>query len=303
MNKTFSDLFDRINPKKEKVAILYDDNYNSIINEITDNIVDLISKKHLVTSENLDQETKDIFLSDQNSIIILASKIDLCHNDYRITSRKKLRKKIITFLHPTCEVLPSYYTRPDEIISGELFDKISSGKHWRITTEKGMDLSGLFGKKDPFNENGIDSGDFPFGEVGFGPLPESVNGTMVFDIKVQHIGYLDEPLVVSVKDDRITAVEGAQAGQYKTLLQTHDIYRYISEIAFGTNPRLTETSVIQSIVEEKNLGTGHIGHGGQGSYGCRRGPHFDAVYDRPTFYIDDELVIENGVMQVQKKYI
>lgn len=123
-------------------------------------------------------------------------------------------------------------------------------------------------------------GDFPSGEVGFGPKVGSVNGTLVYDLKVQHVGILDSPLTCHVKQDRIVECSGSHRDEFLRICeQRGEILRYISEISLGMNPAGVLTRVAQFIPEEKNYGTLHCGHGGNASLlsyperspACRRG--------------------------------
>ena len=52
---------------------------------------------------------------------------------------------------------------------------------------------------------------------------------------------------------------------------------------------------INSIIEEKNAGTFHVGNGGNQAYGKRSGPHFDGVISKPSIFIDNNLIISDGI--------
>ncbi len=297
-------LFDRIGPDRQaKVSIIYSSEFNEMVDLTVNVLGNRFGEKHLVDSGILDERTLRLFESDKNKTLILAStRFDLGHNDHRIKAKYEKNKTIITYLHPKAEVLSSYLTIPEEICSDPLLRDLNNGKSWRITTKAGTDLSGMISttaKRPIFNENGRSGGDFPFGEIGFGPEPGTVNGRIVVDLKVQHLGLLQHPISFSIKKDRIISINGMNSDIIYEIMREYKILELISEVSFGTNHRRVMTDIKESIVEEKNLGTGHFGLGGQGTYGSRRGPHFDVVYDRPTLYLDGRILIKNGIVQVK----
>lgn len=123
----------------------------------------------------------------------------------------------------------------------------------------------------------------------------SVNGRIVYDLKVQHIGILEAPLILDVENDEIKRTKGRHASEFRQICQERGgILRYISEISLGMNPAGRLTSNRLFIPEEKNLGTMHCGHGGNASYGNRIGPHLDGVLNRPTVELDGNVVMKDG---------
>lgn len=156
-------------------------------------------------------------------------------------------------------------------------------------------------KYEPFLEVGPYSspgsgGDYPFGEVGFGPELYSVSGTIVFDYKIQHIGGLNEPLIFQLRNDEVVDVAGnlEHINKYKELMARDKRLKYICEIAIGLNPNIIYNKNPYFICEEKTLGMVHFGFGGNFSYGDRHGPHFDGVVKLPSIYIDDNIQIMNS---------
>jgi leucyl aminopeptidase (aminopeptidase T) len=170
----------------------------------------------------------------------------------------------------------------------------------KVTTPTGSDFSALVGK--PFCEDGNyylpgTGGDFPSGEVGFGPELGSVNGRIVYDVKVQHIGVLHGPLSLQVREDRICDVFGLAADQFSDVCaQRGDVINYISEISMGFNPLSRVSTTPAFIPEEKTFGTLHCGHGGNASYGNRVGPHIDGIMSKPTVIVGGRTLMQDGVL-------
>lgn len=169
-----------------------------------------------------------------------------------------------------------------------------------VTTPGGSDFSAVIGK--PFCEHGNydvpgTGGDFPAGEVGFGPKTGSVNGHIVYDVKVQHIGVLNEALHLQVENDRVCEASGPAADRFHEIcVQRGDILRFISEISIGLNPFAGVSAAPAYIPEEKTFGTLHCGHGGNASYGERKGPHIDGVMAKPTLVVGGRKLMQDGVM-------
>lgn len=117
----------------------------------------------------------------------------------------------------------------------------------------------------------------------------------MYDVKLQHIGILKEPLTCRVEQDRIVEVVGPAREQFLRVCDERgDILRYISEVSLGMNPAGVVTGAARFIPEEKNYGTLHCGHGGNASYGSRQGPHLDGVMGSPTVRIDGVPLMVDG---------
>jgi leucyl aminopeptidase (aminopeptidase T) len=229
----------------------------------------------------------------------------LIHNIWHTAERKEAKYKLK-------KRLASLVCSPEDFSKGALVFDINKiariarrlaplfkkGGLFRVTTPGGSAFDAVIGV--PFCEDGLyyepaTGGDFPSGEVGFGPAEGSVNGRIVYDVKVQHVGVLDSPLALDIKNDQITHIEGKGREAFLEVCQKQgEILKYISEISLGMNPGGILTPSSQFIPEEKNYGTLHCGHGGNASYGSRVGPHLDGVMDRPTIFLNDVLLMKDG---------
>ncbi|MDP1854226.1 MAG: aminopeptidase [Candidatus Omnitrophota bacterium] len=248
----------------------------------------------------LSPKIAEVLLNDKHKIILFGLKENVWHFPERQQAKSKLKKKLIS--------LACYYDRiteegdydnsiikalANDLALARLFEK---GKKVTIASPSGTKIKAEIGERS-FFENGDYSkcgsgGDFPSGEVGFGPKENSVNGLIVFDLKIQHIGTVSN-LKVEVEQDKIVTIEGEKKEAYEKLLKKHDILNLISEISIGINPFIRIKNE-PSVLEEKKLGTVHFGHGANLSYGKRKGLHFDAVIRDPTFTIEDKIILKRG---------
>lgn len=288
--------------KGEHIGIIYDTNFSNIATLIKE----YCAKRDIEVSSFFKQEEGTLnagivscFIEPTPKIIIIGSEENIWHTAERKKAKYDLKKRLVNLLHPDnpCE---SYYAdiKKIKLLGTQIEKYLQSTKIVRIYSHSGTNLQAEVGRTfceaDEYTHPGS-GGDFPIGEVGFGPKIYTVNGQIVYDLKIQHVGFVkNTPQKALVKNDAVIPINGLP--EFKSLLQSHPVLRFISEISIGINPIWTEVPNKHSIVEEKNLGTVHFGHGGNSSYGIRQGPHFDAVILSPTVYFDNLLVLENGFL-------
>lgn len=244
---------------------------------------------------------RELLAGQQHKVIVFGLVHNIWHTPERKEAKYRLRKRLASLVCSPEDFLIGAVVSDIEKIA-KMTRKLSSffrkDMRFRATTPNGTDFEAIVGI--PFCEDGLyhqpgTGGDFPSGEVGFGPAEGSVNGRIVYDLKVQHVGLLDSPLVLEVKNDRIVHIEGTSKDQFLGVCRNRgEILQYISEISLGMNPGGILTPSSQFIPEEKNYGTLHCGHGGNASYGNRIGPHLDGVMDRPTVFLDDLPLMKDG---------
>ena len=104
-----------------------------------------------------------------------------------------------------------------------------------------------------------------------------------------------DPLTVTIEKDVVVDVNGVYEKEFRNFIGSHPVLKFVSEISIGTNPIVSSVAELCSIIEEKNIGTAHIGNGGNKSYGKREGPHFDGVFAKPSITIGGNLIMEDGV--------
>ena len=181
---------------------------------------------------------------------------------------------------------------------GKLRDMIVKCKRIRIVTKKGTDITLERGDAIPHNSCGLiqkksEYGNLPAGEVDFSP--ESASGIMVFDGSFPLFGRLEKPIRLEVKKGSVNGISGWKAKELKGFLDGFGPKAYIvAELGIGTNPQASITGKV--LEDEKVLGTCHIALGNNISYG--RGNdvkmHMDGVITKPTIFLDDKKIMEEG---------
>lgn len=251
----------------------------------------------------LDSMTVDFLVGPNHPIIVFGVMHNIWHSPERRKAKYELGKRLAAFVCSP-EDIGKGGSLADAFEIGaatrQMYKYFETGMTVEVTTPEGSDFSAVVGKV--FCEDGNytapgSGGDFPAGEVGFGPKLESVNGDIVYDIKVQHIGPLREALHLKVKHDRVYDVNGQAADKFREICARRgDVLNFISEISIGLNPLADVSAAPAYIPEEKTFGTLHCGHGGNASYGERKGPHIDGVMAKPTLVVGGRTLMQNGVI-------
>jgi leucyl aminopeptidase (aminopeptidase T) len=129
------------------------------------------------------------------------------------------------------------------------------------------------------------------------PIETSANGVVVVDASASIIGVVSEPIRIRVENGRAIEFSGDGVERIEAALSaaaTPSAYT-LAEFAFGLNP----DGVIRGVIVEDEgvAGTGHVALGSNSFFGGTSvAPiHLDFVYRSPTLWLDDVLVIENGV--------
>jgi len=125
-------------------------------------------------------------------------------------------------------------------------------------------------------------GNLPAGEVYLAPLEGTSEGTMVLEYAPTR--QLASPLVLSVREGRVTAVVGDEPYREKlaAMFAASELNRNIAELGIGTNDRASRPDNI--LEAEKILGTVHIALGDNSGFGGTVSTpfHEDYVFYRPT---------------------
>ena len=161
-----------------------------------------------------------------------------------------------------------------------------------------LDLRGRRGVSSPgvYREKG-QAGNLPSGESYIAPIETGANGTMVIDGSMVGIGLLEQPLEVKVKNGILQSIQGKEAEKLEILLRNRN-NATLCELGIGTNYAARLIGVI--LEDEKAYQTVHIafgtnvGFGGNNQADC----HMDGIIKNPTLYLDDKLVMLDGVFQI-----
>lgn len=138
-----------------------------------------------------------------------------------------------------------------------------------------------------------ESGNLPSGEAYIAPMEGLAEGQIIIDGSVAGIGKLQSPLKVTLEKGRLVHAEGPDAARLLQILGDGD-GRQLGEFGIGTNDKARITGVV--LEDEKVYGTIHVAFGSNNTFGgvVAAGVHIDGVVTKPTVYIDDQLIMENG---------
>ncbi|MEM4036915.1 MAG: aminopeptidase [Desulfurococcaceae archaeon] len=185
-----------------------------------------------------------------------------------------------------------------------LLRALKGAKRIRVLAPGGTDISFSVEGREFISDSGIlhekgSFGNLPAGEVLVAPVEGTANGIIVFDCSITDVGVLKEPVVVIVRDG--LAVEfrgGLEAQKLELMLKSIKLREAfnIAELGIGTNPGAEIVGNI--LMDEKALGTVHIGFGDNSTIGGKvvAGIHLDGVIRRPSVYVDGKPVIEDGTI-------
>ncbi len=161
-----------------------------------------------------------------------------------------------------------------------------------------LNLEGRSGVRSPgVYRNPGECGNLPSGEGYIAPLEDGVSGETIVDGSMVGIGKLDSPLHITIKDGKLVSITGEKSEKLDILF-ANDRNRTVAELGIGTN----EAAILNGIIleDEKVYGTVHIAFGTNTSFGGvnKADCHMDGIILRPTLYLDDKLVIRDGVFQL-----
>jgi aminopeptidase len=145
---------------------------------------------------------------------------------------------------------------------------------------------------------------FPSGEFFTGPVENSANGVIQFDIPASHDGRTIEGVRLVFREGKVIEASARQGQAYlDSMLELDGGARYLGEFAFGNNPRV-DRGTKNVLFDEKMGGTVHLALGA--SYPETGGVnqsalHWDMVCDlrqQGEVWIDDVLFLKNGKILV-----
>ena len=190
-----------------------------------------------------------------------------------------------------------------------LSEILDRGKVARVTTALGTDLTLPIEGVKAISSTGLvrekgKGGNLPSGESFLMPEEGKAQGTLVIDASVATIGKITgEPIKVTIEHGyAVKFAGGTQAKQLESMLaEFGKAGMNVAELGIGTN-HAAEISG-QILEDEKVMGTIHIAFGNNVSMGgtCNVGIHIDCVVYKPTVYIDDQKIMENGKLLIAER--
>jgi leucyl aminopeptidase (aminopeptidase T) len=203
---------------------------------------------------------------------------------------------------------------PSMIAFGELLaDMTQKAKKVRMTNAAGTDVVAMNGGRKVKQFGGVYNMPkgpmqqiMPAGQVGWCPLEETINGTIVYDGYLwppDEIGPLPKPPVkITVKKGVIVDIEqNANGVVFKKWLEAFKdpkMYR-IAHYTYGICPTAELKPTTRNIAEgERYFGNIEFGMGMQGPLiggkGWTAAAHSDGTCAAPSVYLDGEKIEENG---------
>lgn len=205
-------------------------------------------------------------------------------------------KSILTFNFMEMDPLAA------DVLSQGMRDALYRAETVRITTDKGTDLT--FGKKgrNPGLFNGLADEPGKIGsssfEIYIGIEETKTNGHAVVDGSLGYLGCPPDQIHLTFQDGRLIEIEhndgGILLGSYMESFKDPRIYT-AGELGIGLNKK-SRCSGSCYIEDESTYSTFHIGMGRNLALGGvhNAAGHFDLVFNKPTIYADDVLIMKNG---------
>ncbi|SDB98322.1 Leucyl aminopeptidase (aminopeptidase T) [Terribacillus halophilus] len=158
-----------------------------------------------------------------------------------------------------------------------------------IKGRSGVPSTGIYRKKGQ-------SGNLPSGEAFIAPLEGTASGRIWIDGSISGLGKLEEPILLTIEEGRLTAATGRQGDMLLQMLGDGP-GRNVAEFGVGTNDKARITGNV--LEDEKVYGTIHVAFGSNNTFGgvVSAGVHIDCVVKTPTVFLDDVLLLEDGNMK------
>jgi len=142
------------------------------------------------------------------------------------------------------------------------------------------------------------SGNLPSGEGYVAPVEGTANGRLVVDGGIVGNGPMDDPMVIDIEDGVIDTVRGGRAETFRQTIGDDPCGRRVCELGIGTNPA---AEIVGTVLEdEKVYGTCHVAFGDNAGFGgtIECPTHVDGIIREPDVYLDDQLVVSEGDLQL-----
>lgn len=159
-----------------------------------------------------------------------------------------------------------------------------------LLDRKGVPSTGIY-------KNPGESGNLPSGEAYIAPVEGTANGEMIIDGSMVGVGKLNSPLYVKIEDGVLKELTGEDAHKLQILFDNTE-NGTVAELGIGTNTKARLTGII--LEDEKIYGTIHIAFGTNTSFGGinKAACHLDGIILKPTLYLDNEMVIKDGIVLI-----
>ncbi len=192
-------------------------------------------------------------------------------------------------------------------ITKKLADIFTRAKRGRFTTPDGCDMEFSLEGRTCFPLVGLarNPGEFtaiPDGEAAMSPVEGSASGVMVnpFSIERKDLGFVREPIRLEVREGKVVSITGSSAAErfWRVIEEHGELAKNVAEFAVGTNPACRARETMREA--KKSWGTCHMAVGDSGSIGGKvvAPLHVDMIFDRPTVWADEQVVVKDGKIVV-----
>ena len=299
--------------KNEKILVITDELKREIGLSLHENAIRLGYQSLLVEMKsgkiNGEEPSKEITeLMQKFDIVFCPTAKSLTHTDARRHASLK-GVRIATFPGITKDVMIRGMNADYKSISKrtlKLKSILEKGKMIRVTAPAGTDISFKISDRKVLPSKGLfhakgESGNLPTGETFLAPVEGTANGVFVVDGSMAGLGLIKNANIkIEVKNGYATKISGGVlANKLKTMLDNvSKDARNIAEFGIGTNDSAKLSGVL--LEDEKVMGTIHIALGNNVSMGGRVNVpiHLDGVVKKPTVWMDDKLLMQDGKLLV-----
>jgi len=184
----------------------------------------------------------------------------------------------------------------------QLLKHIKGASKIRVTTNLGTDISfSMTGRKAGyFNGRAKDGRGFTSSsfEVYIPIEEDKTKGIGILDGSLGYLGKVEKPFKLKFEAGRLIEIEQTPDGQklqkYMEDFNDPRIF-HTAEFGIGTNTK-SKCAGNCYIEDESTFGTFHIGFGRNIALGgeFEANGHFDLVFFKPTIYVDDIIIMEEG---------
>lgn len=203
---------------------------------------------------------------------------------------------------PGCLVTSGRFPMPLVVKIGEILQrKLEQCEQLRYVTASGTDL--VFGGLRGITfSRPLQRGTWSiFPPMGINFYPEKADGVFVFDESTL-TGKPRNPVKISVKGGYVTGVESETAADVDLIETFANGRYYVRHSVIGTNPKVRMNNAPQ-FERERAAGTTYLGIDGTGPSGeadlsAPGFSHLDVIFDTPTVYADDELIVDRRKLLV-----
>ncbi len=195
-----------------------------------------------------------------------------------------------------------------EKLQNLIVEKTSKTKQMRITTPAGTDISFTNSPDRPIGNEGwarTPGAHFLLGQIGWAPIEESINGTIVFDGSFSgggeaDLGVLRYPVSFKIKNGKWVEIDGKEEADFLrewfTKLGDPNMHN-VAHVCYGFNPGARLSGLCTE--DERVWGSTEWGFGYQGPFFKGKAgtaiTHVDGICLRSSVWLDGKQILDEGI--------